>query len=467
MKTMPKPQELIEAEEEIRKLRKINAALMERVERSMDQQGSAYSLFQTAINLEGQVKRRTSELTATLAYLEKSNAELKKAIGNAERANRSKTQFLAAASHDVLQPLNAATLLINSLTTVQSNDEGHLLCEQVSRSLDNMDTLLRTLLYMSRLDAGDIKPIMQCVSLDELFDSIATVFKPLAEQKNLVLRFRPSQSYVHTDPDLLLRILQNIVSNAIRYTPNGGVMLGASSVGPHTFIRIADTGVGIKHSEQKNVFVEFHRSHHGVHDRENASEGLGLGLAIVQRMVSALGHELTLSSTLNKGSCFRLTLNEIQPSMTPGENFVKPLDNRANIKPADTLNDTQVLLIENDFEVMQAMEALLGRWGCRLRLASSTEEALNTLGNDNWKPDLIVADQHLDGADLGTSTIELVRTLSGTAVPAIIITANPSRALAEEAKVANIEVMLKPVKPSQLRALMSHMRTQSDGGRFR
>jgi len=449
----------IECNEEIRKLKKINAALMQRVERSMDQQGSAYSLFQTAINLEGQVKRRTSELTATLSYLEKSNAELTNAISNAEQANSSKTRFLAAASHDVLQPLNAATLLLNNLSTIQSCDEGKRLCDQVGRSLDNMDTLLRTLLYMSRLDTGDINPEPQSVALSELFSSLASMFQPIAEQKQLILRFRKTNLHVQTDPNLMRRVLQNIISNAISYTETGGVLVGASKVGDRVSIRVADTGIGIEPSEQHKIFLEFHRNHPAGKPQDRTSAGLGLGLAIVERMVNALNHSLDLSSRPGQGSSFRLRMDSASEMQCVAATECLQTSGTINDHRGTTSNltNTRVLLIENDLEVMKAMEALLGRWGCRLRLASSTEEVLNTLGQGSWRPDLIVADQHLDGDDLGTSTIDLVRTLAGHLVPAIIITANPSRPLAEEAKAATIEVMLKPVKPGQLRALMSHL----------
>ena len=173
-------------------------------------------------------------------------------------------------------------------------------------------------------------------------------------------------------------------------------------------------------------------------------------------MINAMDHELQLSSRPGHGSCFRLVAakakaNEVKPSTT--NNNHPNSDQRLSSE----LKNAHVLLVENDLEVMKAMEALLGRWGCHLRLASSTEEALNTLGQASWRPDLIVADQHLDGQDLGTSTIDLVRTLAGTAVPSIIITANPSRSLADQAHAAGIEMMLKPVKPGQLRALMSHL----------
>ena len=177
-----------ELKSEVLKLRKINDALMEQVERSMDRRGNAFSLFQTATHLESQVRQRTQELSATLDSLETSNQELKNAMEQAEQANRSKTRFLAAASHDVLQPLNAALLLMSSLDTVQTTVEGRRLCHQVERSLDTMDTLLRTLLYMSRLDAGDVKPDIQPVCLNSLLDSLASDFEPMARQKNLELR---------------------------------------------------------------------------------------------------------------------------------------------------------------------------------------------------------------------------------------------------------------------------------------
>ena len=457
-RAMSKSSSLIDAKEEIRKLKIINAALMERVEQSMDQQGSAYSLFQTAINLDGQVKRRTSELTATLTQLENSNVELKNAISNAEQANSSKTRFLAAAGHDVLQPLNAATLLLNTLSSIQTNDEGTRLCDQINRSLENMGTLLRTLLYMSRLDAGDIEPELQSVSLDELFGSLESVFQPIAEQKKLDLRIRKTNLCVHTDPNLLRRILQNIISNAIRYTENGGVLIRAGRVGDRVIIRVADTGIGIEPSEQENVFLEFHRNQQGSNEQDNTSAGLGLGLAIVERMINAMNHELNLSSRPGIGSCFRLVLALSKATQhAPSKSGQSTTHANTDPRAISELTDTRVLLIENDLEVMKAMEALLGRWGCQLRLASSTEEALNTLGQSSWRPDLIVADQHLDGPDLGTSTIDLVRTLAGSNLPSIIITANPSRSLAGQAHAANIEMMLKPVKPGQLRALMSHL----------
>lgn len=446
---------------EVAKLRKINEALIERVERSMDQQGNAYSLFQTAIGLEEQVRRRTSELTTTLADLEQSNQQLITAKETAEQANNSKTRFLAAASHDVLQPLNAALLLISTLSTVQGNDEGRRLCRQVERSLETMDTLLRNLLYMSRLDAGDVKPHFQTVSLDRLFDSIASDFQPIAQVRNLELRVRRSGLHVWSDPTMLRRTIQNIVANALRYTKKGGALLIAGKRGDHVHVRIADTGVGIEKDRFKDIFVEFQRCSQAQDELDDSSAGMGLGLAIVERMISTLNLSLTLSSTVGSGSCFSLTLPHTDP---PEKALVLPAKGYKNTEKVSgaKLARTRILIIENDLAALQAMEALLGQWGCELRLASSAREAMSALSSDKaWIPEIIVADQHLNNGERGTSIVRVIRQLIGRQIPAVIVTANPSERLWKMADQRQVDVMQKPVKPAQLRALLTHLRTSA------
>ncbi|MFK7994988.1 MAG: hybrid sensor histidine kinase/response regulator [Granulosicoccus sp.] len=445
--------------QEVEKLRKINTALIERVERSMDQQGNAYSLFQTAIGLEEQVRRRTSELTSTLADLEGLNQQLIIAKEAAEQANYSKTRFLAAASHDVLQPLNAALLLISTLSSVQAHDEGRRLCRQVERSLETMDTLLRNLLFMSRLDAGDVKPHFQTVSLDRLFDSIASDFEPIAQVRNLELRVRHCGLHVWSDPTMLRRTIQNIVANALRYTKKGGALLIAGRRGDHVQVRIADTGVGIDRDRFKDIFVEFQRCAKGQDDLDG-SAGMGLGLAIVERMISTLNHTVTVNSTVGSGSCFSLRL----PYTDPPENaVVLPPKSNKNLEKVSgaKLSQTRILIIENDLAALQAMEALLGQWGCELRLASSAREAMSALTSENaWVPEIIVADQHLNNDERGTSVVRVIRQLIGRQVPAVIITADPSERLWKMADQRQLDVMQKPVKPAQLRALLTHLRTR-------
>ncbi|MGQ7847725.1 ATP-binding response regulator [Granulosicoccus sp. 3-233] len=445
-----------EEQEELRKLRKINKALMERVERSMDQQGNAYSLFQTAIGLEEQVRRRTTELSSTLVDLESTNHLLIKAKNAAEQANLSKTRFLAAASHDVLQPLNTALLLMSTLSSAQTSAEGSRLCAQVEHSLETMDELLRNLLYMSRLDAGDVHPRWQTVSLDQLFDSIASDFEPIARVRNLDLRVRHSGLHVWSDPTMLRRTIQNIVTNALRYTREGGALLIAGRHGDKVHVRIADTGIGIEPNRFKEIFIEFNRCAPGQNELDGSFAGLGLGLAIVERMVNALELQLTLNSRVGHGSCFKLTLPYREPTRLLGT--ARPADLLSNAQ----LANTRILLIENDLTALKAMDTLLSQWGCDLRLSSSAQETMDALNNDkSWEPDLIIADQHLDNNERGTSIIRIVRQLTGRRVPAVVVTAAPSDRLWKMADQGRLEVMPKPVKPAQLRALLMHLRTRA------
>lgn len=438
--------------DDIAKLKKINEVLIGRVERSMDQQGNAFSLFQTAINLEGRVRRRTEELRSTLRHLEQSNIDLVAAKENAELANLSKTRFLAAASHDVLQPLNAAHLSVSALAELQTNEEGKKLVKQVERSLETMEDLLRTLLDISKLDAGVVEPEITDVHLESLFSSLRSDFLPLAEMKGLKLKFLPVGVAVRSDRTLLRRILQNIVSNALRYTRTGGVLVGTRHRGRTIRIDVADTGCGIAEDQREAVFEEFHRGAASA-DMELATGGLGLGLSIVRRMASALEIPITFSSKVGRGTIFHIDVPEAHGQVTEAA----PGTSESERPRGYGLFGTKVLLVENDPDVQKAMSGLLERWQCTVRAATSTDDALDMLGDTAWIPDIVIADQHLDGGDLGTNTVAEVRDYLGRTVPALIVTADPSSAVIKAAREASIELMRKPLKPAQLRALLAHL----------
>ncbi|UVK36525.1 hybrid sensor histidine kinase/response regulator [Mesorhizobium sp. AR10] len=433
---------------DLEKLKKINAALVSRVERSMDQQGNAFSLFQTAISLENRVRTRTEELHSTLRRLEQSNIDLSAAKENAELANLSKTRFLAAASHDVLQPLNAAHLSVSALAEIQTSDEGKKLVRQVERSLETMEDLLRTLLDISKLDAGVVQPDIGDVNLETLFSSLRSDFLPVAKMKGLSLKFLPVSAVVRSDRTLLRRILQNILSNALHYTRSGGVLVGTRHRGDTIRIDVADTGCGIPDDQREAVFEEFHR---GTLSADGG--GLGLGLAIVRRMAAALGHPVTFSSKVGRGTIFHIDIpvgiGATADAIASAADMERPR--------GYGLFGTKVLLVENDADVLQAMTFLLERWQCLVRTATSTDDALDLLGDTDWVPDIVIADQHLDGGDLGTATIAEVRDYLGRAVPALIVTADSSEAVAKTARSAGIELMRKPLKPAQLRALLAHL----------
>jgi signal transduction histidine kinase len=437
--------------DDIERLKKINAALISRVERSMDQQGNAFSLFQTAIALESRVRARTEELHATLRRLEQSNIDLSAAKESAEQANLSKTRFLAAASHDVLQPLNAAHLSVSALAELQTSEEGRTLVRQVERSLETMEDLLRTLLDISRLDAGVVQPSIADVQLESLFSSLKSDFQQLAERKGLTLKFLETGAVVRSDATMLRRILQNMLSNALRYTRSGGILVGVRNRGTTVRIDVADTGCGIPETQRDAIFEEFHRGTVSP-DAELVGGGLGLGLAIVRRMAGALGHPVSFSSRVGRGTIFHVDV----PSIGSVPAHVVPAG-EAERPRGYGLFGTRVLLVENDPDVLGAMTSLLERWQCAVRAATSTEEALDALGDTAWTPDIVIADQHLDSGDLGTNTITEIRDYLGRPVPALLVTADNSELIDRAAQAAGIELMRKPLKPAQLRALLAHL----------
>jgi len=450
--------ELRRAQLEIVRLKKINAALIGYVERSTDRQGNAYSLFQTAINLEGQVTRRTEELTTTLTSLEQSNRQLQQAKESAEKADLSKTRFLAAASHDLLQPVNAANLLMSSLAQLQSTSESKALARQVDRSLNTIDELLRSLLDISKLDAGVVMPHIESVELNELFDSLASDFKPLAAQRQLKLKIRATNLRVMSDRNMLRRIVQNMLSNAIRYTDKGGVLLAARARGTHTRIDIVDTGIGINEEMNVEIFEEFQRGIPPGRHEDDFSGGLGLGLTIVDRMLRALDHQMQFTSQPNQGTWFQIQV----PTSHRRQLGSVQKDQNAGISRLQGVHGTRILLIENDLAVLKAMEDLLKRWHCDTRSAKNSAEAMASLdkqqsGPSTWEPQVIIADQQLDHGDVGTSTIKRARDCIGKQTPAIVITADRSDFLTQTARDMEIELMHKPVKPAQLRALLTHV----------
>lgn len=437
--------------DDVERLRKISKALMHRVESATDQQGNAFSLFQTAINLEGQVRRRTDELTSALHRVERVNHELALAKEAAETANLAKTRFLAAASHDVLQPLNAALLSVSVLADLQTTDQGRKLAAQVERTLLTMNELLGTLLEISRLDAGVMRPRLERIPIAPVLESLKADFGPLAARKGLQLRVAMRELGVESDRTMLRRILQNLVSNAIRYTSKGGVLVGVRQREGRVAIEIVDTGRGISPDHFDVIFEEFHRGPMSSGDDPETAGGLGLGLSIVRRMVSALGHELHLRSREMIGTRFTLLVPASASPVRDAGLAPEP------VRPTGGLTGRHVLLLENDANVIAAMTTLLESWGCHVVSAATAGGAIAELDEARCVPDIVIADQHLDNGDFGSEAVLAIRARFARPVPAIVVTANPSAALDAFTRQNEMELMHKPVKPAQLRALLSHM----------
>lgn len=443
---------LEELERRNEKLAKINAALMQRVERSMDYQANAYSMFQTAIGLETQVRARTEELKAALNRLERTNEQLTSARDGAERANRFKTGFFTAVSHDLLQPLHAARLSLSALGEMREDQQHRRLIGQVDHALSTIEELLRTILDISKLESGALRPSFQSVELLDLFRSVLVDIEPIARNKGLALSMRARDVLVTSDPLMLRRILQNLLANAVQYTERGRVLLAARKRGSQLRIDVWDTGPGIAPSEQTKIFEEFHRGAAGL---KSHARGFGVGLAIIARMSEALGHRIELCSETGRGTRFSVYVPVVDVAIA----FRKTAGNsKYAAARAYGLEGMKIVVIDNDSVVRDAMRALLERWGCEARIFSGLADVEAVLALEpEYHPDIILADYHLDGGDSGLTAVATLRDAKDTQIQAIVITADQSREASEAVAAAGCELLRKPVKPAELRALVTHL----------
>ncbi|WP_298254888.1 hybrid sensor histidine kinase/response regulator [Bradyrhizobium sp.] len=447
--TAPGVDRFTSIEREVAKLKKINAALMSRVERSTDQQLNAFSLFETAIALDQQVRDRTQQLKQVLQSLERTNGHLLEAKQQAEAASSLKSSVLIAVTHDLLQPLNAARLTLSALAEMVASPRGMEFTEQIDRSLATLEDLLRTLLDISKLDAGVLKPEFRPVAISALFEPLQQEFLSVAAKRHLRLRIRPSCERVISDPLMLRRILQNLLANALRYTQRGGVLMGCRHRGDNIRIEVHDTGPGIPETQREAIFKEFQRGETSAGD----NAGLGLGLSIVQRFGNALGHEIRLQSRLGKGSRFSVT---IPRTNEPDEILAAP--ERAELEyEYGGMEGAKILLIENDLSSAEGMANLLEKWGCDVAVTISKADALDRIRALDGVPDAIVADLHLDNGETGLEAVDLICGEIKTEIPAIIVTADYSTKAAHDVSALGYELLKKPIKPAEMRALLSFL----------
>ena len=400
---------------------------------------AAEALERANETLERRVRERTEELTRL-------NAALAHAKGEADAANISKTKFLAAASHDILQPLNAARLYVTSLSERRVHDEDARLIDNVDASLEAVEEIFGALLDISRLDTGAMRPEFMSFRIDELMRQIELEFAPLAGAKGLDLTFVASSAVVRADRRLLRRLVQNLVSNAIKYTPAGRVLVGSRRRGDVLRIDVYDTGVGIPDGKQRDIFVEFHRLDEGA----KIARGLGLGLSIVERVARVLGGAVEVTSRVGRGSHFAVTvpLSSAAPIELPARE-----DARVD---ASQLAGMTALCIDNEPAVLDGMETLLRGWGCEVIKAPDLSLALAVLAGSEAMPNGLLIDYHLDHGN-GIDAILTLRRRYGD-LPAILITADRSPNVRERARAEGIQVLHKPLKPAALRALLAQWR---------
>jgi Na+/proline symporter/signal transduction histidine kinase/CheY-like chemotaxis protein len=390
-------------------------------------------LRRAAETLEQRVAARTAELEASRA--------------EAEAANLGKTRFIAAASHDLLQPLHAARLFTAAM---MDRDPGNDLGGKIDASLGAVESLLDALLDISKLDAGAFRPEKRPFALQPLFESLATAFAPVAARRGVELVVASTRAFVSTDPAFLRRILQNLLSNALRYGCAEGrrprVLLGCRREGEGLRIEVKDNGPGIAADKQAIIFDEFVRLQ-PEDDRPREERGLGLGLAIVERIGRMLDLPIRIVSAPGQGSTFSVVVPRVSAVVVA--NVAPPALQATPALEAGSF----VLCIDNEARVREAMATLLAGWGCEVATAASQAEALQRVSQVGRVPDLVLADLHLDAED-GLDVIEALRAAWGRAVPAALVTADRDPTLRLRARARYTELLHKPVRPAALRALL-------------
>ena len=378
-------------------------------------------------------------------------AAAQRARNQAEVANRAKTQFFAAASHDLRQPLHALGLFAEALRQRSHDEEVAHLVNSINSSVDALEGLFSELLDITKIDTGGVEPTPQNFNLGDVFRRLRLHFEPVAFEKGLALRFRGNAHHAFADPILTERVLRNLLSNAIRYTNDGGVLVGARRRGGRLLLQVWDSGVGIRPHEQERVFEEFYQ----VSDDASALQphqrkGLGLGLAIVKRLAQLMDAPLKMRSRPGHGTMFSLqVLAGRTPRMTAGSPAPRPALGL-------TLDHRLIVIVEDEPSVRSGLEVLLKSWGASVLSFESVQAAEAwSQAADAMRPDLLIADYRLESGRTGVEVITRLRERFGEQLPAMVVTGSLMSGHEKEAHDHNFHILLKPVVPNKLRAMIA------------
>ncbi|MBL4775030.1 MAG: hybrid sensor histidine kinase/response regulator [Mariprofundus sp.] len=389
--------------------------------------------------------RRQFENTDLIRQLEQKS----KAV---EKASQDKTRFLAAASHDLRQPHQAVGLFVESLSCIEKDPDKRAILDKTRAAYRSMSALLDQLLDISKLDSGVEKPSMRSIRLQTLLQSIYLEHAPVAEQKGLSFRLRPTQAIVTTDPAMLKRMLGNLLSNAIAYTSTGGVLIGVRRHGGLWRVHVWDTGCGIAADQIENVFDEFTQLHNSERD---SKKGLGLGLAIVKRMEGLIHAPVSVYSRPDKGSLFTVDLMPGLASEVEMDAF-RP-------QQGISLSGTVLVVIDDDFGVRDSITVLLKTWGCSQVFSfASGEEALASMRVANIRPDAIISDYRLRDHHTGVEAIAALQALFSADIPALLITGDTAPDRIEEAAKSGFPLLHKPIDPDDLKRFLASLSRQTN-----
>ncbi|MBA4491117.1 hybrid sensor histidine kinase/response regulator [Paracoccus sp. S1E-3] len=423
------------------KLERINEVLLDRLSRIESRRGSAWAVFQAAAALEKEVAARNRDLEKALQNLSDRNQELALARAAAEQANRSKTRFLRAASHDLIQPIAAAKLYLETLGDTPLSPQQRGLLTRLGSAFASVEELMQSVMEIARLDSSRIRFNLQPVAMGEMFGRLADEFGPIAAAKGLQLKVATSSATVESDMVYLRRIAQNLLSNAIKYTPAGKVLLGVRHDGDRIWMEVHDTGVGIAEADRSRIFDEFQRL------PNDGVSGMGLGLSIVRRACGRLGYPIEMKSRPGRGTMFRIGL----PLADEREIFETASADAAPVP--EGLGGLTVMLIEDDAGLRHAYEHLLAdSFGMRVASFGSSADAL---ADPAPAPDVIIADYNLGYGDTGLLAIAGLRNKFGV-VPGVIVTARLDDATVEACADLGIPAHAKPISVTQLRAALEN-----------
>ena len=410
-----------------------------------------HALKEANIDLQNRIQKRSKEVQTINAELHQeikrradAEQELVSARKIAEDANANKTHFLALASHDILQPLNAAKLYLSALQEVSLEKDASQIVQKLGDSLNASEVLIATLLDIARLDQGDMKPRFSAVSIKTLLAPLVAELNMQAEEKGLQLKSRIQDVWLKTDRTYLYRIVQNLLSNAIKYTPKGRVLLSVRKRKNRVLLQIWDTGLGIEQDELSNIFTDFYRA------GDHSQQGVGLGLGVVARFSQQLNAPVQVRSILGRGSCFSIELPSCAPQKVLGTGKLSV--NKVG------LAGLRVLCVDDKLENLDAMLTFLDKWQVNVTIALTPDEAMT--GVKLWDPQVILMDYHLDSEDNGLQLIAKIRKILGYPIPAILVTANQDDKVITEAFNANCKYLSKPLKPAKLRVLLQAVQVE-------
>jgi signal transduction histidine kinase len=364
-------------------------------------------------------------------------AEAQAARERAEEASLAKSRFLAAASHDLRQPLHALSLLLDHAVHATQDPKTGQTLRQVARSADSLDKLFTGLLDLSRLDAGSLKPDLRPLSLDALLKRLENDYRPLAQDKGLALECTACAAWVRSDPAMLERILRNLLDNAVKYTEAGRIAVRVEEREREVRVAVHDTGIGVDPADRGRIFEEYYQVRNPARDR---GQGIGLGLAIVKRLCDLLGHAIDVDSARGRGSTFSITLPRAEPPASREADDTPP-----SAASLEALRGAVVVVIEDDPEVIAAMRTLLEGWGCRPVVAGDGAGAIAALAAAGLAPDAILADWRLAGPENGLQAIERLNARYGER-PAAIVTGEIDPAALAVPEQLSVSLMRKPVR---------------------